>query len=598
MQFDLVLLSLGGVQRFIGEARSTADVAGASEIVQQWAKLAAATVEQRLAGQREPCGLIFPAATSSHSVSNKIVFLAPAGTGPTVARAVTEDIGKRWRDQLKAVFKTGQPPGTPGLPDLSWVSVTGPVTTEGEYRALWKAAQREMAGRRRARVFEPVEIPRTILCAQSPGLPAVTAPRGSPPHERAEALSGAGWAKRRVGQQRRRADHQPFPSTVSIASSVFRSELLERATADPDLAATLRDPVAKLTAAVQQLGLSTDRAELRTPSPSPPGLEALAGPLGAWISPERWDVETIEQEYRTRPDNQTVRTARQAAGRLRTVARQAGVDAPSPYYAIVVQDLDKLGRGLDGFGLDQQREVSRLLSELAAEQATLLHDQHPRAVLVYAGGDDLLAFCPAGDALGLAESLRRQIAAFTSTGPLATAGPGRGPITASTGVAFAHMASPLQDAIQAARAAIDAAKHQARRGGRSRDALGVVVRRRGGERARTVQPWWPVPPDGASAAQLLTRIRPDPRADALSAVLGSDLERDQATLSELAEADRTLLRAELIRLVRRHGGTPQAGDALCTLGLSERGAPGRFEPVPAALVARFLTQEAHSQEVR
>jgi hypothetical protein len=92
---------------------------------------------------------------------------------------------------------------------------------------------------------------------------------------------------------------------------------------------------------------------------------------------------------------------------------------------------------------------------------------------------------------------------------------------------------------------------------------------------------------------LLAQIRPGPRADTLSAVLGSDLERDQATLSELAEADQTLLRAELIRLVKRHGGTREAGDALCTLGLSERGTPGPFEPVPAALVARFLTQEAH-----
>ncbi|MGH3926177.1 MAG: type III-B CRISPR-associated protein Cas10/Cmr2, partial [Pseudonocardiaceae bacterium] len=61
MQFDLVLLSLGGVQRFIAESRSTADVAGASRIVQRLAKRAATVVDGQLAGAAARCGLIFPA---------------------------------------------------------------------------------------------------------------------------------------------------------------------------------------------------------------------------------------------------------------------------------------------------------------------------------------------------------------------------------------------------------------------------------------------------------------------------------------------------------------------------------------------------------
>jgi hypothetical protein len=45
VQVDLVLLSLGGMQRFIAESRSsTADVAGASKIVQDLAGLAAHAV--------------------------------------------------------------------------------------------------------------------------------------------------------------------------------------------------------------------------------------------------------------------------------------------------------------------------------------------------------------------------------------------------------------------------------------------------------------------------------------------------------------------------------------------------------------------------
>lgn len=60
VRVDLVLLSLGGVQRFIGESRRTADVAGASEIIQRLAGRAAEAVHHRLTGSPAPCGLIFP----------------------------------------------------------------------------------------------------------------------------------------------------------------------------------------------------------------------------------------------------------------------------------------------------------------------------------------------------------------------------------------------------------------------------------------------------------------------------------------------------------------------------------------------------------
>ncbi|MGH3929948.1 MAG: type III-B CRISPR module-associated Cmr3 family protein [Pseudonocardiaceae bacterium] len=509
MAFDLVLLSLGGVQRFIGESRSTADVAGASEIIQKLARTAAETVRQRLAGLPPPCGLIFPATADAPSVTNKIAFLAEEGAGPTVARAAVVEVLKDWRNQLAVTFRGRRPPDTPGtapdtpgMPDLSWVSVTGAVTEDG-YGALWGAAQREMVGRRRARVFEPINVPPGTLCAQSPGLVAVTAPPGALPHERDEALSAAGWVKRHAAGQR-------FPSTVSIASAAFRRRLLERADTDPDVAAALRGPVHTLNTTLNSLDVPTDRAKLRD-VPTPAGLEPLAGRLGAWVTPERWDNEAIAREYGTTLSERTIRDARGAAGALVAIAREAGIPAPSPYFAVVVQDLDRLGRALGGFDLAGQREVSRQLSRLATEQAELLAKRHPLAVLVYAGGDDFLAFCPAADAVQLALSIRQHVKAAVTTGPLATAGPDGTPITASTAVVFAHMSNPLRDALRSAQEAIKAAKNATSASGRSRDALAVLVRRRGGERARTILPWWPPGvEDGVSAVELLTSIRPGP----------------------------------------------------------------------------------------
>jgi hypothetical protein len=61
VQADLVLFGLGGVPRFLRESRTTADVAGASIVVQELSRRAAARAGGRLAGLPRPYGLIVPA---------------------------------------------------------------------------------------------------------------------------------------------------------------------------------------------------------------------------------------------------------------------------------------------------------------------------------------------------------------------------------------------------------------------------------------------------------------------------------------------------------------------------------------------------------
>lgn len=579
---DLVLLSLGGVQRFIAESRSTGDVAGASLVVQRLARKAAQRAAQLLAGSPEPCGLIFPGDVDA-AVSNKIVLLAPAGTGATTARAVAEHVAAVWRTMVRRAYLKDPPP-TPGMPEVSWVTVTGSAK-EQDYSSLWAAAQQELVGRRRARVFPAFCAERKVLCGQSAGLPAGPVPSGARRHERQEQLSAAGWVKR----WEQRADGDLFPSTLSIASSSFRSRLFTRAATDEGVRAALRGPLERLDGAVARLDVQVDRA----PRPlAISGLDALAGRLGAWVYREVWDSASLAREYRIQPDASTVAAGRDAARAVVSAAKNAGIRAPSPYYAVVVQDLDRLGRALSTMDLRRQRAVSAYLGELAEVQRAVIGAADPEGVLVYAGGDDLLAFCAASAALPLAGALRQQLVEQVAGGPLAGAGLDGGPITASTGVVFAHMSSPLQDTLTAARSAIAQAK-SARVAGRFRDALSVVVRRRGGERASTVQPWWPEP--GQRADTLLTTLRPGQGAAELSAGLASRLERDEAGLDELAAQPSRwpLLRLELRRLIERQHGDPAAADAVCTLGLRERSpGAGPFRPVPSTLVARFLSQEA------
>ena len=139
---------------------------------------------------------------------------------------------------------------------------------------------------------------------------------------------------------------------------------------------------------------------------------------------------------------------------------------------------------------DEHRRFSRQLSAFAAEARTIVNRQ--RGVLVYSGGDDVLAFLPVDTCLASARELREKFA--DAMGPWTPKT--RKALTLSVGVAIGHFLENLEDLLDYGRAAERHAKQPRETDGpqEPRSGLAVHLLKRGGGpiavRGNWSDNWW------------------------------------------------------------------------------------------------------------
>jgi CRISPR-associated protein Cmr2 len=148
---------------------------------------------------------------------------------------------------------------------------------------------------------------------------------------------------------------------------------------------------------------------------------------------------------------------------------------PSPYACILLGDGDHMGIALNkicGRGQSAHRDFSSQLARFAEQVETIIADHDGR--LIYAGGDDVMAYVPLHTALAAAQDVRnafahciRQCSALTEAQV--------SPPTFSIGLAILHHTESLSHAFGLARQAERIAKSE---GGR--DALAIVLDKRSG----------------------------------------------------------------------------------------------------------------------
>ncbi len=150
-------------------------------------------------------------------------------------------------------------------------------------------------------------------------------------------------------------------------------------------------------------------------------------------------------------------------GRRRQRMREA-----APFYALLRMDGDRIGERV----AKDPEGASRRLERFTEGVRETVRDAH--GLLIYAGGDDVLALLPLHTALDTAATLADRFrAAFD------------GDATMSAAVVFAHVTHPLRDVLETARGTLeDVAKER-----NGRDSVAVTVSKRGGTAAMWVSAW-------------------------------------------------------------------------------------------------------------
>jgi CRISPR-associated protein Cmr2 len=227
-----------------------------------------------------------------------------------------------------------------------------------------------------------------------------------------------------VGLTKRLGERQNFPSVSRIA-------------ADPWIRGLSVDDAAQLVKECEKVG------------------ERVLGRIG-WARYEKFPFDG-SAIYRNRYPE--IEEERNAKGKLhalnekvKRLEKKYGV--PHPYIAVLIADGDKMGERISKIvSSDEHRRFSSQLAGFAQGARAIVEKRD--GCLVYAGGDDVLAFLPVDQALSCARELHDLFGFFVPKASL------------SVGIAIGHFMAPLEDLLSYA--------HDAERRSKLPDRDGLAV---------------------------------------------------------------------------------------------------------------------------
>lgn len=395
-------------------------------------------------------------------------------------------------------------------------------------------------------------------------------------------------------------DHHLFPSTAGIATAAWRGRLLETCAESDNLADALKAYEKSLQGFLTKHRFAYPAAttaflkdKAKRANVGNCGLNFLKID-GDWLAPESYDESIIREDAAITPGELT--DCKTKLETLLDCTRKKALGRPSGYLAILALDGDHMGDWVTGAkgkapdygwlihkdlrdkpealhlpsrpaGPSMQLALSDSLKNFALEFARDVVEKEHAGKLVYAGGDDLLAFLPLEHLFPAMISLYRSFRGgedgyktkdnrlLRLSGGVRVKVPGQKNfegVTPSMGVAIVHHSYPLDHAMAEAQKVLkNTAKKQL-----GRNAFAIRLLRRSGEPTeagcrfnKTVDSC------SGDVLDLLSRLTDSIRKDTLSGRLPYTMGRHLWASADPPEKDRDMeeaKRAELVRIAARH----------------------------------------------
>jgi CRISPR-associated protein Cmr2 len=364
-----------------------------------------------------------------------------------------------------------------------------------------------------------------------------------------------------------------FPSTSSIATIIFRREVMR-----PAMTVTRKAFTDALE--THRVPQTLSRRAFAGLDPQDP-LQKYDGDL---FYVETYSAKRMQDDYgmdfADNDEHQNLRAIRSAAQVLRREAAKAEIRLPPKYYAVLLMDGDHMGNRLgQANSLEEHRALSESLRVFSVKHVQEIVENQYLGRVVYAGGDDLMAFLPLDTILDAVRDLNRVFQETTG-------------LTASAGIAVAHHTAPLDGVLKAAREAEEKAKESY-----GRNAVVFTVLRRSGEPLEVGARW-----EYADTLALVRELRDHFLGEVngqkveLSPRFAFEAEREARALAKLGRAAHE---AALARLLKRHGEgiNPELAGKFADLGAGLSGHLPNYalETAHWMLLARFLASAGEEE---
>ena len=486
MDSYLLLITIGPVQGFIASARRLRDLWFGSWLLSELARTTADAVTSyggTVTLIFPPQTMIKPGTSTLSSVANKI--LAQVSEPPNVIMPeVRKEVDTRLHELWDSVCKKISGPIDQKVADaqiadlLEFYWVATPLQSAKDYPQARRAVEALMSARKATRNFGPVtwgaSVPKSSIDGQresviDEGHYPTSADSAAGRQQKvsklysnykagaAERLSAVDLLKRHGAPD---DTHQSFPSSADIAVRPIMKRLKLLSQANESWRTFPQERWKAFIETIEPLtvgGLRDERVARTHP---------VLGNYDGGLLLESRLYELID----THDDR------KRAADALNQFFYDLNLPRPEPYYAILVADGDRMGAAIDQQQqLAQHLELSERLGQYAGKARDIVakHD----GALIYAGGDDVMAFVPLYTLIACARELHDCFG--TTLNPqdsevTFTDQDGKKP-TLSMGIAICHQIDPLSDALELARATERAAKQV-----QDKDALAITLSKRSG----------------------------------------------------------------------------------------------------------------------